>query len=539
VVEALENLKIYFYSVPVEAGFAGKDGPVSTVLRGLVWGACVIIFFLVNREAVFAEDGPGNDGFEIQVSSGKEDAQSWSQEFLPWSGRMNVRDFGAAGDGQTDDTDAVMTAIAASSGGMVDFPPGTYRITKTIEISLAGQGPLGLTGTGGTARVVMEGAGPAFLFTGTHRGTSSPLSLDGTTMEKERMPVVENLEIEGRNPLADGLEFRYTFMPVIRGMLIRGVRHGVHLSSRNRNVMISECHIYHCSGTGIYLDSVNLHQINISGCHISYCDGGGILIRRSEIRNCQITGNDIEYNYSQGKQNPVDIHVDCSLGGSVREGTICGNTIQSVHGPGGANIRFSGFPGNNMKAGLWSITGNHISNQTLNIHLDHTHGITISGNTFIRPGDRHMVIGNSDNLVLSANVFDYNSDYFPAGVPVRGGITLTECHHVILGESIFDRVENGSEERGGVLDIYNCSDITVQGCHILDYKFRGIDVENSLNVRVTGCNIRCADDKRKAQVAIEMRGKCTGSVIYGNSLGNNKKKALIIRASGVSARENK
>ena len=41
---------------------------------------------------------------------------------------VNVMDFGARGDGVTDDTTAIQTAI--DQGGSVYFPPGTYRVTQ-------------------------------------------------------------------------------------------------------------------------------------------------------------------------------------------------------------------------------------------------------------------------------------------------------------------------------------------------------------------------------------------------------------------------
>src|SRR6266511_1963488 len=44
---------------------------------------------------------------------------------------FNVRDFGATGDGSTNDTPAINRAIvaatAASGGGVVEFPAGPYR----------------------------------------------------------------------------------------------------------------------------------------------------------------------------------------------------------------------------------------------------------------------------------------------------------------------------------------------------------------------------------------------------------------------------
>jgi polygalacturonase len=47
----------------------------------------------------------------------------------------NVKDFGARGNGSTDDTAAIQAAITAAhnSGGIVFFPPGNYRVTSTVR----------------------------------------------------------------------------------------------------------------------------------------------------------------------------------------------------------------------------------------------------------------------------------------------------------------------------------------------------------------------------------------------------------------------
>ncbi len=49
---------------------------------------------------------------------------------------VNVKDFGAIGDGVANDTAAIQAAInSLSLGGDVQIPPGTYKITATISIS--------------------------------------------------------------------------------------------------------------------------------------------------------------------------------------------------------------------------------------------------------------------------------------------------------------------------------------------------------------------------------------------------------------------
>ncbi|MGK0199088.1 MAG: hypothetical protein ACI91J_002368, partial [Yoonia sp.] len=87
----------------------------------------------------------------------------------------NVRNFGAVGDGVSDDTAAILHALA-DSDGMLEFPRGNYLISETIEIRLDETGRLGIDGADGTATVIMSGEGPAFRIIGTHSGTGDPNS---------------------------------------------------------------------------------------------------------------------------------------------------------------------------------------------------------------------------------------------------------------------------------------------------------------------------------------------------------------------------
>ena len=58
----------------------------------------------------------------------------------------NVRDFGAKGDGVSDDSEAFMSAVAAMDSGVLLIPEGRYILTKMIVIDkpnvvLRGEGP--------------------------------------------------------------------------------------------------------------------------------------------------------------------------------------------------------------------------------------------------------------------------------------------------------------------------------------------------------------------------------------------------------------
>src|SRR5690606_13319574 len=77
---------------------------------------------------------------------------------------VNVRDFGAIGDGIEDDTPAVFDAIEAAAGGVVYFPAGTYA---GHELVVRGKADLFLSA--GAILQHREGAGDSYMigFTGT------------------------------------------------------------------------------------------------------------------------------------------------------------------------------------------------------------------------------------------------------------------------------------------------------------------------------------------------------------------------------------
>src|SRR5215472_15151373 len=59
---------------------------------------------------------------------------------------VSVKDFGARGDGTTDDTAAFLKALATVKSGAIEIPEGRYRITDILEIKRSG--------------IVLRGAGP-------------------------------------------------------------------------------------------------------------------------------------------------------------------------------------------------------------------------------------------------------------------------------------------------------------------------------------------------------------------------------------------
>src|SRR5688572_10481849 len=293
----------------------------------------------------------------------------------------DVISLGAKGDGRTDDTDAIQRAV--NGGGNIRFTSGAFRLTRTVKIELDKTGFVALTGDG-TAQIVMAGSGPAFEFVGTHAGSAAPEMFKPNVWDRQRTPRVDGLEFVGAHPEADAIAATGTMQLTITHVVVREARHAIRLHQRNRNVLISDCHLYHNRGIGIFMDGVNLHQINITGSHISYNAGGGVVARGGNVRNIHIGNCDIESNMARDTPATANVLID-STGGSVGEVAITGCTIQhNPNGPNSANIRIIGAgvnpatargPAARTNEGHVTITGNVLSDVQVNVHLQHVRGV--------------------------------------------------------------------------------------------------------------------------------------------------------------------
>ncbi len=429
----------------------------------------------------------------------------------------DVRSFGAVGDGMTDDTEAIEAACHAQQGS-VTFPQGTYKITRTILIDMATTGRIALRGSGATIR--HTGAGPAFHFIGHHQGSASPDSVVPEVYAQSVMPQVDGLAIVGEHDEADGICLETTFKATLTNLLIRDCRHGIHIVKRNRNVLINGVHIYHNREVGIYLDNVDLHQINIQGSHISYNGGGGIKVKEGNIRNIQITGNDIEYNYGAGGS---DVWFIAGRIG-IREGAITGNTIQAVPRPGGANVRIDGFkPLSPLKAGLLSITGNHISSQSINVLISDSRGIVVGNNTMTRGAERNIHVTRSAFVDVNHNILDDNPDY---GGDNIGGIYLEECHDCTVQANTLSLPHGGTGERGGSIEAVRSHGINIAECTLAGPKYRGVWLEDVQESRVSGCIVRRTHENDDLIASITETGTSDRNMIVGNLVHAGRDEAI-------------
>lgn len=89
-------------------------------------------------------------------------------------------DFGAVGDGVTDDTAAIQAAFDTIARGVtIYFPPGTYRVTSTLNIETASvlRGVM-VYGHSGKSKLIWDGAAGQVMIQAEGMAYSSWIGLD-------------------------------------------------------------------------------------------------------------------------------------------------------------------------------------------------------------------------------------------------------------------------------------------------------------------------------------------------------------------------
>lgn len=425
----------------------------------------------------------------------------------------DVRNFGAVGDGTTDDTEAIQHAVD-DGDGVLEFPSGTYRITGTIEIPLDRKRYTAVVGSHGTARVVMTANGPAFRLVGNHTGTADPTSVKPAIWQHERFPTVSGIEIVGDHPQADGIQLVRTMQATLERVLIRNVRNAVHLPERNRNVLITACHFYDNSGIGVFMDRCNLHQAIITGCHISYNREAGIKSLGGDLHNLQITGNDIEYNYDDEATGAAEIWFDATEG-TASEITIASNTIQAKPSQDGVNVRVHGQVDGDgrLSARLITLSANVLGSQSTNVDIRLAERVAITGNTIYDGHTQGIRLEECSLASISGNTFGWSLG------PQRNtidSILLRNCWGCTVSGAVLHAGSYGDETSGGAITLENCEDCSVNNCQVMSPKRRGISLTDCQRCRVDSNSVADRHKPPRSTAGIELSGG--GNNVVQNNL---------------------
>lgn len=208
-----------------------------------------------------------------------------STQYLYNNRVYNVRDFGATGDGNTDDTIAIQAALTAaatrtqagrSGGGTVYVPPGSYVVTNLVlgdgvQLIGADRWLSYLIQLGGTTGPILKGSAPAQLFRVAH------LCLDGNKVVQTS---ANNLiELDGNGPFG-------TF---------------------DMQATIEHCTLINAKGSAIWTYGSNSRACRIINCFVNACDGNGINLSGYDgvVTHCNIGASGLAGILLQGTNNTV------------------------------------------------------------------------------------------------------------------------------------------------------------------------------------------------------------------------------------------
>jgi hypothetical protein len=216
-----------------------------------------------------------------------------------WADWYNVKDFGATGNGSTDDTGAIQLAINAitsprlgqayTNQGVVFFPPGTYRVSSRISIqqsSSISNGSIILAGSGLATTIAGNFADYVFAHASNTGGFLCNFA-------------IRDMTISNGNANGGGILLQNCCVGECRNLAI-GANIGINADSGNSaySIKITNCVIGTGTGgtpqgsVGIYLPGGLMDSSQVSGfdtaVHVGQAGGCEIVACRFEVNRTAI-----------------------------------------------------------------------------------------------------------------------------------------------------------------------------------------------------------------------------------------------------------
>lgn len=375
---------------------------------------------------------------------------------------FNVKDFGATGDGVTDDSvsiQAALTAAKASPPSLVLFPPGTYSVSAQLSIgsvtTLSGYGAKLFLATNANVHVLRGETGATDI-------TILGLAIDGN---------MANQSGSGGHGIS---------------------LNGTALSSKR--LAVQDCRITNCKETGIFATSCE--EVQFTNNIVTGGGGEGIQVTTA-CQNVMMSGNHVKDTVNAG----------ISFGGDYI--TIVGNVVENCGSGGGEAITGYGETNDHV-----TIVGN-----VCRAHVSSGHGIHVGGSALVisdnlveNARNDGIYVENTNDGLSAIDRVTINGNSVRNCTNGAGMNVVNVRKGAISGNTIDTCAQQG-------INLVDCQDLAVSGNVISHCTDKGIRMAGVIDSAITG-NVIVSGGTHGIQLLDGTAG-CLSNVISGNNIKDN------------------
>lgn len=389
----------------------------------------------------------------------------------------DVKLYGAVGDGVADDTTAIANAIAAlpSTGGVIFFPPGTYRTSQhTIPDK-----PVRFVGSGPGATTLKALTDSGYVFTKTSTNTVTGIAFEGITFDGQSGT---NRALVRLEYVANAVVRNCRFVNMTQWGIVLGVTNGVDTSVRNTDVRIEGCYFEGNTSTYEHLLVMNSARVNVTGCtfNITGASSWGIGV----YQVCNVVNISGCHFYGAGQGMYYSLSTD-----NVR---VEGSRFESLIGIQGANQSDNGAFSATRVYGLVVADNQFGVSGAYGIQLGAVMGAVVTGNVFRRCQETAVLIddGNSPvsalpkGISLDGNSFIENnqagtSHLIHPGILVATGASA-DLFLTITGNVFLD-LQGTPTQRYPITfsGAYTYNDVTITGNNLSSYSGSSVGLDSA------------------------------------------------------------